>query len=99
MNIDYIRSALATLGLLPYYGSKTYDPPSLLTLTQTTTTISVPGARMGDYVIVTFSLDLQGLTLSGYVSASDIVTAVLENGTAGTLDLASGTLKARLTKK
>jgi len=80
-------------------GSKTYDPPSLSTGTQTTTTVTVTGAVLGDYARTSFSLDLQGLTMSAYVSATDTVTVVTLNMTGGTLDLASGTLRVRVWKQ
>jgi hypothetical protein len=44
------------------------------------------------------NLDLQGMNLWGYVSAAGTVTAVLRNDTGSTIDLASGTLRARLVK-
>lgn len=90
MLADYtaIRGSLA--GLLT--GSKTYDTASLLTLTQATTTLTVTGAAIGDFVMVSGSIDLAGFTVTGYVSAADTVTFVLFNGTSGTVDLASMTL-------
>lgn len=80
-------------------GSKTYDPPSLSAGAQTTTTVTVTGAVLNDYARPSFSLDLQGITASAYVSSADTVTVVLLNMTSGTLDLASGTLKARVWKQ
>jgi hypothetical protein len=80
-------------------GSKTYDPPSLATGAQTTTTVTVTGAVLNDYARPSFSLDLQGITASAYVSGVDTVTVVFLNMTGGTLDLASGTLKARVWKQ
>lgn len=79
--------------LLPLTGTATYDPPSLATLIGATTTVTVTGAVLGQGVIISFSLDLQGIQLTGYVSAANTVTARFFNSTAGTLDLASGTLK------
>lgn len=76
-------------------GSKTFDPPSVAAGSSTTTTVTVTGATLGDYVDVAFTLSLGGLSLSGYVSATDTVTCVFSNNTAGAIDLASGTLKAR----
>ncbi|MFA5323726.1 MAG: hypothetical protein WC373_13725 [Smithella sp.] len=71
----------------------TYDPPSIAAGASTTTTLTCTGAALGDAVDwLTFSLDLAGLTLTGYVSAADTLTAVLANNTAGAVDLASGTL-------
>jgi hypothetical protein len=79
-------------------GSATWDPASKATTLQDTTTVTVVGAALGDVVEVSFSLDLQGQTLSGYVSAADTVTVVLFNSTAGTLNLASGTVSVRVKK-
>lgn len=80
----------------PIIASKTWDPPSTASGTSSSTTVTVTGATLGNFVEVSFSNDLQGMTLVGYVSAANTVTAVLSNLTGGTLDLASGTLKARV---
>lgn len=77
-------------------GTATWNPASVAAGAQTTTTVTVTGAKLGDRVDVSFSLDLQGQQLTGYVSAANTVTAVLRNGTAGAIDLASGTLRARI---
>ena len=79
-------------------GSKTHNPGSVAGGAQETTTVSVPGASLGDYASCSFSLDLQGMLISGYVNATDTVTCVFHNGTGGALDLASGTLRARVVK-
>ena len=79
--------------------SAVYDPPSLATNTQATTPVTATGAALGDFVLVSFSLDLQGIVIKGYVSAANTVTVVFLNNTAGTLDLASGTLFVRVLKK
>lgn len=71
----------------------TYDPPSLATGTQTTNVQGITGVALGDHCTPSFSLDLQGMQLTAYVSSTNNVTVVLRNGTAGTIDLASGTLK------
>ncbi len=79
-------------------GSATYDPPSLSAGAGATTTVAVSGAALGDFVRASFSLDLQGITLSAWVSAAGSVSARFQNGTAGALDLASGTLRVRVEK-
>lgn len=81
---------------LPLTASATYDPPSLAAGTGVTTTVGVTGAAMGNYVTVGFSLDLQGITVTGYVSTTNTVAVRFQNGTAGTIDLASGTLNVRV---
>lgn len=71
----------------------TWDPPSVAAGAQTTTTVAVSGAVLGDPVTVGFSLQLQTMQLTGYVSTAGTVTVVLQNGTAGAIDLGSGTLR------
>jgi hypothetical protein len=76
----------------------TYDPPSIASGAQATTTVTVNGARAGDYVTVAFTNALTGLRLSGEVTANDTVTVTFDNNTAGAIDLASGTLSVRVGK-
>jgi len=90
------RFMARTVGLLT--ASVTYDPPSLGAGVQTTTTLNVTGAALGDTVSVGFSQSLVGIQMTGYVSSAGVVTVVLRNGTAGTIDLASGTLRADVWK-
>lgn len=82
--------------LSQYTGSATYDPPSLLTLTGATTTVTATGAALGDFASATFSLDLQGITVTAWVSAADTVSVRFQNDTTGTIDLASGTLRVNV---
>lgn len=77
-----------------FVGSATYDPASLLDGAGATTTVTVTGAALGDFVTgVSFSLDLQGILLTAYVSAADTVAVRFQNETGGTIDLASGTIR------
>lgn len=93
--VDDLEKLRAAAGGL--VGSATYDPPSMATLTGATTTVTVTGAALGDMVIaVSFSLDLQGISVTAYVSAANTVAVRFFNGTAGTIDLASGTLRVRV---
>lgn len=80
-------------------GSSTVDPGSLLTLTTETHSITVTGAAMGDFAVPSFSLSITGLVMTAYVSAADTVTVVLFNPTAGTINIASGTMRARVYKR
>jgi len=79
-------------------GSATYDPANLLDGAGATTTVTVTGARLGDYAEASFSLDLQGITVTAWVSANDTVSVRFQNETGGAIDLASGTLRARVRK-
>lgn len=82
------------------YASGTWDPPNLAAGANTTTTITVNGARAGDLVRVSLStLTTQVMTLTGVVSANDTVQVVLANLSGGAIDLASGTLRVVVEKR
>ena len=87
---------LAQQGDTVLEGSATWDPASVANGAKTTTTITITGAVLGDFVIASFSLDIQSMTISGYVSAANTVTVVLANNTGGAVDLSSGTVRARV---
>ena len=77
-----------------YQASAVYSPPSLIAGASTTTTVATAGVVLGDMVDgVSFSLDQQGILFSGYVSAPNVVTVILFNRTAGTVNLSLGTLR------
>lgn len=78
--------------------SATYDPPAIAAGSTLTQAFTVTGAAFGDFVQVSFSQNLSGLTLTAYVSAPDQVTIAAHNPTAGTINLPSGDLKLRLTR-
>ncbi len=73
--------------------SKTYDPASVATTVQTSTTVAAPGAKLGDGCIASFSLDAALVDFTCYVSVAGTVTVLAKNGSAGTVDLASGTVR------
>ena len=57
-------------------------------------TITVPGVALGDIVIgFSFGVSLAGITATAYVSAADTVTIRVQNESAGTVDLASTTVR------
>lgn len=69
----------------------TADFPSATAGVSTTVTgISVPGAVVGDKVLVSpVAASTAGFTFNGEVTAADTVCLTATNGTAGTVDLAS----------
>lgn len=76
------------------YGSKTYNAGSLIDGAGETTTVTVNGAALGDVVMgVSLGVDVAGITVTGYVSAANVVSVRLQNESGGTLDLASTTLR------
>lgn len=78
-------------------GSAIYDPPSIAAGAETTTTVTVTGAAVGDIARAAFSID-SALKYHARVSAANTVTVTLRNDTAGAIDLASGTLRAIVEK-
>lgn len=78
--------------------SATYNPPSLLTLTNATTTVTVTGAALGDTAECSFSLDTAGVMMRPDVTSANTVTVNFFNATSGTVDLGSGTLTAIVRK-
>lgn len=79
--------------------STTWDPASISAAGYTSTTVTVTGAALGDYVDASFSLDITGCVLSAFVSNTNTVTAVLQNVTAGSINISSGTLRVRVERK
>jgi hypothetical protein len=71
-----------------------WDPPSVVNGASTTTTITVTGAALGDTVAVGFTSLVTGWTITGLVTATNTVEVRITNNTGGTVDLASGTLRA-----
>jgi len=81
-------------------GSKTHNFGSLAANASETTTVTVTGAELGDFVEdVSLSVDTAGADLRAWVSATNTVSVRLLNDTAtDPLDLASGTLRVRVRK-
>ena len=93
------RQAMTAEGKIKgyFYASETHNFASLADGAGETGSITVNGAELGDMVQVSFSLDLQDQTLTGYVQAADTVEYRLQNESGGVLDLASGTIRVLVT--
>jgi hypothetical protein len=87
-----------TLDTAQLSGSKTFDPGSIADGSVETTTVTVADAALGDLAIASFSLSTQGIILNAWVSAADTVSVAFQNETGADVDLASGTLRARVLK-
>lgn len=86
-------STLSIAGAAGYATTATWDPGSVAVGGSTSTSVSVPGAVVGDKVHVSHSsLGANDIMISGHVSAADTVRVVLFNPSAAAIDLASGTL-------
>ncbi|MDI1303005.1 MAG: hypothetical protein PSX71_13960 [bacterium] len=78
------------------YAFVTYDPSSLANGAGTTTRMAVPGAMLGDFVDVSFTHDLMGITMAAWVSAAGIVSVRFQNESGDVLNLMSGTLRVHV---
>jgi ribosomal protein L18E len=57
-------------------------------------TIAVPGVALGDMVLgISLGVDVAGLTVTGWVSAADVVTIRFQNESGGSVNLAETTIK------
>lgn len=81
------------------YGSATWDPGSIAVGGSETFAFTVTGAAVGDFVTASFSQNLSGLVISGYVSSSNTVRVTLANNTGGAINLSSGTVRVRIEKQ
>ena len=80
-------------------GTLVWDPGNLVDgAGETSSGITVTGAAFGDYIDVAAPYDLQGITATAYVSASNTVKIRLQNETGGAINLASGTWAVRVRK-
>lgn len=83
-----------------YYGegsNAAYDPGNLADgAGETSGAVTVTGAQLGDQVSVSFNKDLQGITLTGWVSAAGSCKARFQNETGGAIDLAAGILAFKI---
>lgn len=86
------------LDTINYVASAVFDPPSLASGSGVTTTISVAGAVVGNIVDVAFNQPLAGVQLWGWVSDPNVVSVRFHNQTSAAVDLASGTITARVLK-
>jgi len=82
------------------YKEATVNPGSLADgVGETVQITGVTGANLGDFVLVSAPYDLQDITVTGYVQATDVVEIRLQNEGAATVDLASGTWRILVIKK
>jgi len=73
--------------------SATWSPGSVPAGGKASTTVTVPGAAMGDFVNRSFDKDLQELQLTADVVSTNLVEVVLGNLTGAAVVMPSGTLR------
>lgn len=90
-------TTLANLFPTPKNSSAAWTPGAITTGTQVTTTVTVAGAVLGNYVLASLNIDLQGCVMTAYVSSANTVTVNILNETGGTITLAAALLSVRVT--
>lgn len=88
------RTILETL--VPIDASGTWDAASIADGDEVVTEITATGAVLGDFVLVSSSIDVADLNLTAAVTAANTVTVQLNNNTGGAIDLASATYYVRV---
>ena len=79
--------------------SETWNPASIAAGSYESEDVTVPGAAVGDYVMVSLNTMLTNdMMISGHVSAADTVKCILFNPTAGAINVAEGTLSVLVFK-
>lgn len=89
----FLSELVTALGLS---GSGTWNAASIADGDEEVTDLTVTGAALGDFVLVSSSLDVTDLSLVGQVTAANTVTVQLLNNTGGAIDLASATVYVRV---
>lgn len=83
--------------VLTYHGA--LNVASLADGAGATSAITVPGAALGDFVLVSLGIDLVDMTVTGYVQAANTVEVRVQNESgAGPVDLDSATLRIAVLK-
>lgn len=73
-------------------GFKSYNPASLTNGAFESTTLTVPATQYADVVTASYSVDLQGVTLTAAITGANTVTVTFTNNTGGTVDVGSGSI-------
>ena len=80
-------------------GSATWDMASIADGDEEAKDVTITGAALGDYVMVSLSKDVLDLVLTAQVTAANTVTCSLANNTGGAIDLDTATVYVMVIKK
>jgi len=78
--------------------SQVWAPAAVPSLGTVSTTVSVPGAALGDFAEMSLSIDQGGLMHWAYVSAANVVTVNLFNPSGASIEHASFTVNVLVFK-
>lgn len=96
--VDFKRVQFSNLDTVIYSESE-LDPSSLGDGAGETLAMTVTGAKIGDFVLVSPPYDLQDITVTGYVADDDSVEIRIQNESGGTVDLGSGVWAVYIIKR
>lgn len=82
-----------------FVASTTWDPGSISDGAEAATTVTVPGAKLGDFALASLEEDVSDLVLDANVTGANTVSVVLANNTGGSVDLDSSTLRVKVVPK
>lgn len=88
------RDLLGTLVMLD--ASVAWDAASIANNAKEAKDITVTGAALGDFVLVSLGVALSNLSLTASVKSTDTVTMILSNNSGGAVDLAATTAYVRV---
>ena len=80
-------------------GSVTWDIPNLASLANSSTTITVTGAVVGDMVVVSPAMPSAGVVVAGDVTSADTVTIRGHNASGGAVDPPSTTYRVKVIRQ
>jgi hypothetical protein len=87
-----LLSDVGRSGIQIFTGEVIWNVGDIADGNEATADVTVTGANMGDFVLVSSSLDVKNLSLVGQVTAAGVVTVQLGNWTGGTLDVLTPTI-------
>lgn len=101
---DYLRRLIRVISEIKTSyvytsASASWNPGSIADGDEEAKEITVKDISLGDFVMVSFSLDIKDLVLNAQVTAANTVTCVLANNTGAAVNLAAGTVYVRVFKK
>jgi hypothetical protein len=99
MIVPNAEAATGNLSIVAFATTETKDWASLADGAGASEDMVAEGAVLGDYCLASMSVDIQGMILSCAVKSANTVTVRLQNESGGTVDLASGSLRALVLKK
>ena len=96
----YVReNSTWAISVTSFTGSATWDIPNLASLANSSTTVAVTGAVVGDMVVVSPAMPSAGVVVAGDVTSADTVTIRGHNASGGAVDPPSTTYRVKVIRQ